>query len=154
MSATPFWDPRSEDDHFAMADLLAPLIVASKDRNFIGKEAAKAQTYAWRLSLADVPRRIFEEAITNLILAGIDWMPRPGEVKKECAKVMAAKRKAAARLHLADCDHSSHFIEEPDRFGVLWATRCPCWQRAQVAMDLIGQAIALPDGREEREALL
>ena len=37
----------------------------AESADFIGKEAAGAQTYAWRLSLADVPRPILEEAIRS-----------------------------------------------------------------------------------------
>ena len=55
----------------------------SQNRNFIGKEAAKAQT-SLRLSLADVPRPILEEAIDWLVTRGITWMPKPGDVKAEC----------------------------------------------------------------------
>lgn len=149
MTPAPFWDPRSDDDHKAMAQLLAPLIVASRDRNFIDQKAAKAQTYAWRISLADVPRPIVEEAIANLVRAGINWMPKPGEVKAECAKVMATKRKLAAALHLESCDHSSHFIENEK--GQL--ERCPCWKRAQQAMEDVGQAIQLP-AREDTAELM
>lgn len=143
-----FWDPRSDVDHAAMRDLLAPLIVASRDRSFIERAGAKAQTYTWRISLADVPRPILEEAITRLVQRGVTWMPKPGDVKQECAKVMAEKRKAAAAVHLADCDHSSHFIEIDG-----WMRRCACWKRAQQAMAQVGQAIALPPSREDRSEM-
>ena len=142
--AGPFWDPRSQADHEAMRDILAPLIVASRDKNFIGQDAAKAQTYAWRLSLADVPRPILKEAITRIVHRGITWMPKPGEVKDECAKVMAAKRQAAFQLLIEDCDHSSHFEEVDGRLQ-----RCACWKRAKAAADAVGQAIALPPSRED-----
>lgn len=147
MSDAPkFWSAQSDEDHQAMATFLAPLIVASQNRNFIDKQAAKAQTYAWRISLADVPRPILKEAIERIVNRGITWMPKPGEVKEECAKVMAAKRKAAAALHLNNCEHSSHFIE-----GLTGRMeRCPCWKRAQRAMESVGQAIALPDSREDQ----
>ncbi len=143
-----FWDPRSDADHVAMARLLAPLIVASRDRNFIDKASATAQTYTWRISLADVPRPILETAIENLIRRGVAWMPRPGEVKAECAKVVAAQRTAAAKVHLEDCEHSSHFIEIAGR-----VQRCPCWTRAQLAMAQVGQPIALEPSREDRQEL-
>lgn len=141
-----FWDPRADADHDAMKRLMAPLIVASRDRNFIDKAAARAQTYAWRVSLADVPPAIVEEAITNLVRRGVDFMPRPGEVKAECKKVLDAKRAAAAKVHLEDCDHPSRFIEIDGKMR-----RCPCWTRAQTAMDLVGQPIAWPPSREDAQ---
>jgi hypothetical protein len=144
-----FWDVRSDEDHVAMATLLAPLIVASQNRNFIGKESARAQTYAWRLSLADVPRPILEEAIDRLVNRGITWMPKPGDVKEECAKVMAEKRKAAAALFLDGCEHSSHFIEIDGK-----NERCDCWKRALAAAEAVGQQIALPlMSREDQQEL-
>jgi len=149
--AAPFWDPRSDADHLEMASLLAPLIVASRDRNFIDKGAAKAQTYAWRLSMADVPRPILEEAIANMVRRGVTWMPRPGDVKAECAKVMAAKRQAAIALHLDSCEHPRQFEEFTDRNGVVRNRKCSCWKRAQHAADLIGQAILPPSREETRE---
>jgi hypothetical protein len=143
MSA-PFWDPRSDADHRAMAQLLAPLVVASQNRNFISPEAAKAQTYTWRLTLADVPPAILEEAIGRIVLRGITWMPKPGEVKDECAKVLAEKRKAAMVLHLGHCDHSSHYEEFTDRNGVTRTRRCACWRRALTAADQVGLPIQAP----------
>jgi len=144
----PFWDHRSDDDHKAMAKLLAPLVVASQNRNFIDPQAAKAQTYTWRISLADVPRLILEEAITRIVTRGITWMPKPGEVKDECAKVLAEKRKAAMVLHLDGCEHSSHFEEFTDRNGVTRTRRCGCWQRAITAADRVGLPLS-PAHREE-----
>jgi len=146
----PFWDHRSDADHKAIAALLAPLVVASRDRNFVTTEAAKAQTYTWRISMADVPRPVLEEAITRLLVRGVTWMPKPGEVKAECATVMAEKRKAAMASHLAGCSHPRHFEEFVDPQGIIRNRKCACWLRALDAADLVGPPIALlPQGTRE-----
>jgi hypothetical protein len=66
-------------------------------------------------------------------------LPQPGELRALCAKVSRGKREAAARVFLADCPHSGHWVDTPD--GV---QRCSCWTQAMHAMETVGQAIALP----------
>lgn len=136
-----FWNRDSEQDRMTFARALAPLVAASRTKTFTRGEAT-----AYMLSLQDVPPGILEGAIVALLASGVTWMPKPGELKAECAKVMAAKRKVAAALHLESCDHDSHFIEINGR-----NQRCPCWERAQQAMLDVGQAIALPASREDAE---
>jgi hypothetical protein len=141
---TVFWDVRSDDDHALMARFLAPLIVASQNRNFIDKQAAKAQTYAWRLTLADVPKPIVEQAIANLVARGVTWMPKPGDVKKECAEVVNQKRKLVRQHFLESCTHSSQWIE-----GERGLERCPCWLGMQKALEQVDRPIELPPSRED-----
>jgi hypothetical protein len=66
-------------------------------------------------------------------------VPKAPDWKAACAKVIAKRQHAARMLHLADCDHSSQWIENEK--GQL--ERCPCWNRLQYALTTIG-AIALP----------
>lgn len=129
-----FWRRDNEQDRKKFAMLLAPLVGASRTKSFTRHEGT-----AYMLSMQDVPPAILEAAVVQLVQAGVTWMPKPGELKAECAKVMAVKRKAAAALHLEGCDHSSHFIEVDGK-----NKRCPCWIRAQQAMEAVGQAISLP----------
>lgn len=143
------WDRLNPEHRERFGILLAPLIAASRTKDYETKEKATVQLHTWMLSMRDVPAPILEEAIANLVTAGVTWMPKPGDLKAECAKVMAAKRKLAAALHLESCDHSSHFIENEQ--GQL--ERCPCWKRAQQAMEDVGQAIALP-AREDAAELM
>lgn len=135
-----FWRRDHKQDRTRFALLMAPLIGASRTKSFTRHEGT-----AYILSMQDVPPAILEAAVEALVQAGVTWMPKPGELKKKCADVMAAKRKAAAAIHLDDCDHSSHFIEVNGR-----QRRCPCWDRAMQAMDAVGQAIALPPSREDQ----
>ena len=134
-----FWNRDSEEDRKKFALVLAPLVGASRTKSFTRHEGT-----AYIMSMQDVPPAILEAAVASLVNAGVTWMPKPGDLKAECAKVMATKRKAAAALHLGNCEHSSHFID--GRNGL---ERCPCWKRAQRAMAEVGQAIALPPSREE-----
>lgn len=134
-----FWRRDNEDDRKRFALLMAPLIGASRTKSFTRHEGT-----AYILSMQDVPPAILEAAVEQLVREGVTWMPKPGDLKKTCAEVMAAKRKSAAAMHLDGCEHSSHFIEIDGRMQ-----RCPCWKRAQEAMANVGQAIALPPSRED-----
>ena len=138
-----FWNRDREPDRIAFARAIAPLVAASRTKTFTRPEAT-----AYMLSMQDVPPAILEEAVAALLQRGVDWMPKPGDLKKECAVVMATKRKAAAARHLEDCEHSSHFIEINGK-----NERCPCWKRAQQAMADVGQAITLPPSREDTSEL-
>lgn len=139
-----FWRRDNEDDRKKFALLLAPLVGASRTKSFTRHEGT-----AYILSMQDVPPAILEDAVASLVQLGVTWMPKPGDLKAECAKVMAAKRKAAAAMHLESCDHDSHFIEIDGR-----NERCSCWKRAQQAMADVGQAIALPASREDASELV
>lgn len=134
-----FWNRDDEEDRKRFATTLAPLVGASRTKSFTRHEGT-----AYILSMQDVPPPILAAAVEQLVREGVTWMPKPGDLKKKCAEVMAAKRKEAAALHLEGCDHSSHFIEVDNRME-----RCPCWKRAQEAMAAVGQAIALPTSRED-----
>lgn len=134
-----FWRRDDENDRKKFALLMAPLVGASRTKSFTRHEGT-----AYILSMQDVPPAILEAAVEALVREGVTWMPKPGDLKKKCAEVMAAKRKAAAAVHLDDCGHSSHWIEID---GV--QQRCPCWKRAQDAMAAVGQAISLPPSRED-----
>src|SRR5688572_8609114 len=71
-------------------------------------------------------------------------IPKAPDWKAACATVITNRQKAARQLHLADCDHSSQWIENEQ--GQL--VRCPCWQRMQAALTEIG-TLALPAAHEE-----
>lgn len=75
--------------------------------------------------------------------------PKPAELKTLAAELMAEKRKAAAAIHLESCTHSSQWTENEQGKQV----RCPCWKRAQEAMERVGQAVALPPSREDQMEL-
>lgn len=130
-------------DDLAFRNAMARMVM-----NFNGEmDAPMRRSYARTLDGIAAP--VIEEALDLLIdevAAGRKFfpMPTPADLKAACSKVMAAKRKAAAALHLEGCDHSSHFIEVDGK-----NTRCPCWIRAQQAMEAVGQAIALPPASDD-----
>lgn len=143
--ADQIWDRMNPEHRARFGVLLAPLIAASRTKDYETPEKATVQLHTWMISMCEVPESILSEAIANLVNRGVTWMPKPGDLKAECAKVMALKRKAAAALHLDTCEHSSRFIDVSGRME-----RCPCWKRAQQAMADVGQAIALPPSREDQ----
>lgn len=112
----------------------------------LGFEVDEPTAAVYWHQLKAVPREIRREGFNQA--ASMPWrrLPQPGELKALCAGVQRAKREAAARLHLADCTHSGHWIDTD-----LGMTRCPCWTRALQAMDAVGQAIALPARAGEDE---
>lgn len=102
--------------------------------------------------LEDVPRALVASAVGAIVRRGVTWMPKPGELKAECARIRRDERSAAARRHLADCPHSGHFVEVVAADGVERAERRPCWKRAQAEMDAIGAPVSAPLQLTEGEA--
>lgn len=111
-------------------------------QNF-GYEMDAWERRAYERTLKDIDGGVLGEAAQMLVdeaAAGRKFypMPKAPDWKAACAKVIT-KRQAAARLfHLADCPHSSQWIDGPN--GV---ERCPCWKRLQDALKTIG-TIDLP----------
>ena len=145
-----FWT-RSVSDRAAMAALLQPLVAATRPREFVGAENASAQVLAFVQGLEDCPHDIVAAAIGRLVTRGLTWMPKPGEVKAECAKVVAERRAEAWRTSLAeDCADCGGQRWRPVFVnGVERLQRCDCWTAAQKATNRIGQAITLPPSRED-----
>ena len=92
----PFWDRHSQADKDALKALLMPLVAASRSRDFVDVNSARVQLAAFMQALSDCPREIVEEAVAAMVTRGIVWMPKPGELKAECARIVAAKRKEAS----------------------------------------------------------
>src|SRR5262245_28095827 len=107
------------DDRATFAQGLAVLATA------LQQELDTPQIAVYWHSLKQVPREIWREAFA--MAAEQPWrrFPQPGELKAICAGLLNAKRKTAAALHLADCPHSGHWLED-ERGNVLG--RCPCWR--------------------------
>lgn len=143
MSDGAFWNPHDETDRDAMRDLLVPLIIASRCRDFIDKTMARAQTYTWCVTMRDVPREILALAIERIVGGGVTWMPKPGEVKKICHDIIAAKQAEARRGALAKCKHSGHWITT-NVDGVERMKRCACWERGEQLALKVAPPIALP----------
>lgn len=148
---TSYWDRHSESDRAVMKSFLMPLVAATKPRDFIDQASARVQVTAFLQALEDVPKPIVEAGVTNLVRNGLTWMPKPGEVKSECAKVLEQRRRAAMTHALEHCHHDKHWIEV-ERDGVSRITRCPCWQTGLEAQAKLGQPIALPAALELSES--
>lgn len=145
------WDRRNEQDRAEFASLLAPLIVASRSKDFDG-EKAKPQLHVWMMSLHDVPKDVLRESVERLIQRGITWMPRPGEVRTECASVVSSRRRAMAARGaavIAECDecHGSTWREGADGR----VSRCDCHAHALRLQEGLPVPLALLSGdRSER----
>lgn len=143
--AEPIWDRMNADHRERFGVLLAPLIAASRTKDYETKEKATVQLHTWMISMSDVPEVILTEAIANLVNAGVTFMPKPGEVKAACAAVVAKKRKAVREHFLSACTHDSHWIDGPNGS----VSRCPCWVGLQKALEQVEKPIALPPSRED-----
>jgi len=154
MPSRSFWDRRSADDRRGFAALLAPLIVASRTKDFEG-EKAKPQLHVWMISLHDVPRVVLEDAITALVQRGVTWMPKPGDLRAECAAVVDARRRAvapAAQALIAECVQcdGSGWEYVKDAQGVERAQRCGCHRRSMELIAGLPEPIALPPAEDDQ----
>lgn len=139
-----FWDRHNRADIDRMKGLLAPLVAASRSRDFADPASARAQVLAFLQGLEDVPPALVEAAVGTIIRRGVTWMPKPGEVKAVCAELRQQARTEAFALALAGCDHPHQFVERVDEAGVTRVARCDCWTRATQAQSQVGDPIARP----------
>lgn len=138
--AVAHWDRMKPDHREKFAVMLAPLIAASRTKDYETVEKATVQLHTWMISMRDVAPDVLAEAIDVMVNRGVTWMPKPGELKAECAKVIAKRRAAAAKLH-ADCStcHGSRWIHTPQG-----EVRCGCHVRIMTAMNAVGKPLELP----------
>ena len=92
------------------------------------------QLRAYERALKGFSDDVLLEAGDRLVMAAASGekyypVPTPPQCLEMCNKVLSDRRQAAAKLHLADCTHDSHF-EEID--GQL--QRCSCFRRAMLAI--------------------
>lgn len=139
--ADKYWDRFSEADRETFAKFLAPLVIASRTKNF-----TKAEASVYMLSVQDVPREILALGVTQLIEQGVTWMPKPGDIKAACCDIVDERRAAAGRQAKAlqeDC---------PDCRGTGWAdaegpnavVKCLCVKRALELVKAAGEALPRP----------
>lgn len=136
---TVFWNSDSEEDRKRFALLLAPLVGASRTKTFTRHEGT-----AYLLSMQDVSPAILEEAVVVLVRRGITWMPKPGDLKAECVRILNEKRAAARLEQMKTCQHISGGWREVIVNGVERMERCECWTAGKAAADRIGAALELP----------
>jgi hypothetical protein len=156
MSGAQAWN-RSKEHQRAMARLLAPLVAATRPREFVSAAAATDQVIAFLVSLADVPAPVVASAVDRMLQRGAVWMPKPGELRAECASVRAAARRRAYLDSLpAECPTCGRAKDDTGpRWktiavnGVERVTRCDCVVVAQQAALRVGEPIALPPSRED-----
>jgi hypothetical protein len=133
-----FWDRHDVNDRVQFAKFLEPLVIASRTKNFTTAEAS-----VYLLTLQDVPREVLALGVTNLIEAGITWMPKPGDIKQACCAVVDERRALAARSAKAlqdDC---------PDCRGSGWrdaegpnaVEKCSCVKRALELLQSVGEPL-------------
>lgn len=109
----------------------------------LDRELDEPQIGVYWHALKAIPAEIRRETLARASEQKWFRFPQPGELKILAARVVDEKRAAAARLHLADCPHSGHWIE--DARGL---SRCSCWRRAMTAMSNVGARVALPAAAE------
>lgn len=110
-----------------------------------GVEIDAWERKAYERTLAGIDGSVIAEAAQLLVdqaAAGKKFypMPKAPDWKAACTSVVTKRQLAARELHLADCEHSSQWIHNPETGR---EERCPCWTRLQQALRVIG-TLALP----------
>lgn len=124
-------------------DMLA-LFVAT-----FGGEVDTWQVRAYERALKDQPRDVLLAAADLLIdeaAGGRKFYPMPTapDVKGACAKVIEVWRLRAFLQAASVCDHAPKYWEEIDgKFQ-----RCSHWKLGRMAMEQVGQPLALPAAEE------
>lgn len=139
------WDARTREARaFFAAEVLGPLVVATRPRDLSTAAAIADASTAWILCLKDVPADVLRRGVEALLSAGPKWMPRPGDLREACAADIAKIRKAAG-------DRGAQVIAECDRcHGSTWAetargmVRCDCHAHALRLLEGLPPALALP----------
>lgn len=145
----PIWDYRNGAHRDQFLDLLSPLIVASRTRDFATENLAKNQAVAWILSLKDVPMDVLEAGRDRLLARGVNFMPRPGELREACCDVVDERRAFAVteadRIQAAClvCINSKGW-QTVTVNGEEKQARCECWTRARAMLEASDAPLARP----------
>lgn len=154
--ADPIWDHRSEEHRHVFLALLAPLILASRTRDFHDSARANDQAIAWILALPEIPYPVLEAGRDRLLRRVLPFMPRPGDLRQACAEVVDEQRArigqevAAAK---AQCELRrdgrcvSDFVEIDGKMQ-----RCDCHVRGLQRLQQVAapvERLALPAAESE-----
>lgn len=142
----PLWDARTREARaFFIADVLGPLVAATRPADLRSPQAVNDAAAAWILCLKDVPADVLRRGVEALLGAGPKWMPRPGDLREACAADIARLRKAAGERSaavIAECEdcHGSTWREGSDGR----VARCGCHAHALRLLEGVPAALALP----------
>lgn len=143
-----YWNRHNNNDRRAFAELLKPLVIASRLKTSAKLEFTASETSTYMLTLDDVPHQILIDAISKLLRDGITWMPRPGDIKAACADVVDAARRLAqerAKEFQQNCTVCAKDGWERLSVKGQWTVRrCECWRRGIALLDAAGTPIARP----------
>lgn len=154
----PIWDARTREARaFFAAQVLGPLVLATRPHDLRTPEAIADAATAWILCLKDVPADVLRRGVESLLSAGPRWMPRPGELREACAADLAAQRREVAeraKALTAACERCfGSGWTEVELDGIAHSKRCGCHAAAMEVMAGAPAALALPPARDEREAV-
>lgn len=146
------WDVQAREARvFFIAEVLGPLVAATRPADMRSPQAVADAAAAWILCLKDVPADVLRRGVATVLGAGPKWMPRPGDLREACAADIAKLRKAAGdrgAAVIAACQvcHGSTWAET-DR-GVV---RCDCHAHALRCLSGLPAALALPPAAFEED---
>lgn len=153
------WDYANPEHRRVFGELLSPLVASAgafELRQWNDPGYARTQLRTWMLSLREVTKDVLAEAVDAMVTRGVTRMPRPGDVRAECAKVITAKRKKAFETMLvSECVscRNTRWIDVVDPAGAVRMMRCSCWQTATKAMNAVGNRLALPPSEDEEASM-
>jgi hypothetical protein len=153
--AERIWNPREKKhrDCF-IANVLAPLIAATRPTELRTEQAVEDAARAWILSLPEVPAEVLEAGVARLLETGTSWMPRPADLRIACAAVVAERHKAlapkAAEI-VAECLQCMGTTWETVKGedGIERVKRCGCKARVLALYEGLPEPIALPPAPED-----
>lgn len=145
----PIWDARTREARaFFLAEVLGPLVAATRPADLRSPQAVADAAVAWILCLKDVPADVLRRGVESLLSSGPKWMPRPGDLREACAADIAKLRKAASDRSaqvIAECEHCHGSAWREAERGMV---RCDCHAHALRLMEGAPPALALPPARE------
>lgn len=144
--AEPVWNHHNREHRAALGQIIAPLIVASRSRDFVDAARADDQLIAWVMSLKDISAPLLKAGVERLMARGVTWMPRPGDLREACCDIVDEQRAIVAKRALAlqaECPHcrDSRGLRENEH-GLM--VRCDCAIAAAALMTQASAPLARP----------
>ena len=156
--ADALWDARTREARaFFAAEVLGPLVLATRPHDIRTPEAVAEQVTAWVLCLKDVPADVLRAGVERVLAGGPTWMPKPGDLRRACSECVAERRRLVApraAALIAECEQcgGSGWETVTEATGAESVKRCNCHARSLAMLQGLPAPIALPPSSEESAA--
>lgn len=147
------WNPTNPDhERFFLAEVLAPLIAATRPPDLRSREAVRDTARAWVLAFADTPAEALVGGVARYLRTRPKWMPRPGDLIEsinEAVAALRAEREEQALAILDACPNhheggTAAWVRVVGEDGIERVERCACFSRMRAALHGLPEPLALP----------